>query len=197
VSARRNQVEIGVWRWLAEHGAQGGIPGADSPSAPAVVFADQDAPRALVPHLVIRVDGYDGIERDDEGVTGINPDDPTGDGQWRSRGQRTATAAVQAFGDGADAWVERAVAKLGSPAVRRLLEDVEIEITPISDLLNLSGLLDESTMPRWSRDFRVDYERSTAPDEVEAVREVRQIVHTGEWAGSPNTRTVVVTEDVP
>lgn len=182
----RSAIEDAVRAWLVAAGVAGGVPSADS----AVVFADQDQPKPALPCLVVRVVVYDIPVHDDEDLYDDTP-------QWRGRGQRTSTVSVNAYGAGAEAWLERAHLMLRAPSVLAQLSAAGFAVRPVGGVNNLSGLLDDHTQVRFERDFAVDYTREGVdPDDVESVVELGEVVHEDEWDGQPDIRTETVTEAI-
>jgi hypothetical protein len=176
-------IEDAVRGWLALVGEEGGIPDADS----AVVIADQDAVRPPLPYLVVRVDVYDLVVHTDE--TSADDSDPP---VWQTRGQRTGTVSVNAYGPTAAGWLERAVLMLRAPSVQALLSTAGLTIRPEGGARNLSGLLDDATQARLQRDFFVDYGTDTG---AEAVLELAEAVHADTWESDhPSDLTETVTE---
>lgn len=183
----RTVLEDAVRSWLGLAGSSGGIPNADR----AVIFADQDVSRPAQPYLVVKVVVYDiQVHEDQDLINGNGAGVPT----WQGRGNRTSTVSVNAYGSGAEAWLERAAFMLRSPPVRDLLSGLGIAIRPEGGLNNLSQLLDESTQVRFERDFAVDYERNAvvsgpAPDTVDQI-ELGTLEHVDEFGD----RVITVTE---
>lgn len=170
----RAAIEDIVRAWLVAGGAQGGIPNPDR----AVIVADEDATRPPLPYLLVRVASYDDPVHEDEDIVD-NADPPT----WRSRGCRTSTVSINAFGRAAEAWLERAHVMLRAPSIRTLLEDAGVAIRPLGPANNLSALLDERTQARVQQDFAVDYRRVAAEDDIEELIELEQIEHQDTFTG--------------
>jgi hypothetical protein len=181
----RTDIEDVVRSWLVAAGASGGIPSADS----AVIIADQDGPRPALPYLTVRVLLYDlPVGEDESAVDDADP--PT----VRQRGQRTGTVSVNAYGTGAEDWLERAVLLLRSPSVAALLLAGGLTIRPEGGISNLSGLRDTGTETRFHRDFAIDYELRGGDDDAEDAVELEQVVHEDHFTGQPGERVVTVTE---
>lgn len=182
----RSTIEDGVRAWLVAAGVAGGIPSAAS----AVIFADQDAVRPPLPYLVVKVVVYDIPVHEDEDL--FDDEDPP---RWRGRGNRTSTVSVNAYGAGAEAWLERATLFLRSPATLAQLGAAGLAVRPEGGLNNLSGLLDDSTQVRFQRDFAVDYVREGAdPADTEDVTELELVVHEDTWTGGPDDLVQTVSE---
>jgi hypothetical protein len=181
----RTDIEDVVRSWLVAAGASGGIPSADS----AVIIADQDGPRPALPYLTVRVLLYDLPVGEDESVVD-DADPPT----VRQRGQRTGTVSVNAFGSGAEDWLERAVLLLRSPSVRALLDAGQLTVRPEGGSNNLSRVRDDKTEVRFQRDFFVDYELVGDDEDAEEAVELEQVVHEDTFHGQPGDRVVTVTE---
>jgi hypothetical protein len=143
-----------------------------------------------LPCLIVRVVVYDIPVHDDEDL--YDDEDPP---RWRGRGNRTSTVSVNAFGAGAEAWLERATLMLRAPSVLAALGTAGFAVRPVGGLNNLSGLLDEHTQVRFERDFAVDYIREgVVPDDVEEVVPLEEVVYDADWQGQPDTREETVTE---
>lgn len=182
----RSAIEDGVRAWLVAAGVAGGVPNA----ARAVIFADQDAVRPALPYMVVRVVVYDIPVHEDEDL--FDDESPP---QWRGRGSRTSTVSVNAYGTGAEAWLERATLFLRSPATLAQLGAAGLAVRTEGGLNNLSGLLDESSQVRFQRDFLVDYTREGAdPADTEAVTELELVVHEDTWTGGPDDLVQTVSE---
>jgi hypothetical protein len=181
----RTSIEDTVRAWLVASAVAGGVPHPDR----AVVIADQDAARPPLPYLLVRVLVHDIPVGEDEDLVD-DADPPT----WRARGQRTGTVSVNAFGVGAEAWLERAVIMLRSPSVAAILLAGGLTVRPEGGLNNLSGLLDERTQVRFHRDFFVDYAKVGGDTDAEDAVELEQVVHEDTFHGSPGDRVVTVTE---
>lgn len=183
----RNALETAVRAWLVATGAQSGIPNADS----AVIFADEDGVRPPLPYLTVRVLVYDVDVHVDERIDKVDEDDaPT----WESRGLRTGTVAVNSYGAGGEAWLERAAFMINAPSSQAVLQPAGVVIRTNGGINNLSGLLDDGTEVRFERDFSVDYERRASETEVEGLVELETVVHEDTFAGSPDDRVVTITE---
>ena len=179
-------IEAAVRAWLIAAGVSGGVPNPDR----AVVLADKDGPRPPLPYLVVRVVVYDIPVHEDEDLVD-DSDPPT----WRGRGQRTSTVSINAFGAGADAWLERASLMLRAPSILAQLTAAAIVVRPAGGLNNLSALRDSGTEARFQRDYSVDYTREgSVPDDTEDVTELELVVHEDTWQGSPDDLIETVTE---
>lgn len=183
----RTAIETAVRGWLVLAGVVGGIPNADR----AVIFADEDAARPPLPYLVVKVvvpsvQVHDDEEWADNAATPLH----------HIRGQRFATVSVNAFGTTAYDWLDRAVLRLRAPSVKALNEAAGIAVQALSEVRDLSALLDESTQRRWVQDFRVDYVRETVVGETEGVVELEEVVHEDHWDGEPSERVETVTIEV-
>lgn len=181
----REDLEDAVRSWLVAGGAAGGIPNADR----AVIVADADAVRPPLPYLLVRVTSYDLPVHEDEDLVD-DSDPPT----WRSRGSRTSTVSVNAFGRDAEAWLERAHVMLRAPSIRALLEDADVAIRSLGPANNLSRLLDERTQSRTQQDFAVDYVREGGEDDAEELVELEIVESENTYTDGPTdlVDTVVV-----
>lgn len=180
----RTAIETAVRAWLVAAGASGGIPDPDS----SVIVADADAVRPPLPYLLVRVTAYDIPVHEDEDLTD-DADPPT----WRARGNRTSTVSVNAYGAGAEAWLERAVLMLRAPSVLAQLGAAGLAVRPEGGLNNLSDLLDSHTEVRFQRDFAVDYVREGAvPGDTEDGVELEQVVYDADWGDRGETVTIEV-----
>jgi hypothetical protein len=180
----RQQLEQAVRSWLVEAGASGGLANPDR----AAIRADQDGTRPPLPYLTVRTLVPEVQVGEDE--TLVDDADPP---QIRVRGQRYATVGVQAFGEEALAWLQRATRKLASPSIVALMQAAGVAIRPQGGPTNLSGLRDSHTEVRFSQDFRVDFEVVSIGDEIEEGVPLEQVVNTHEWSNQDGSRTEVVT----
>lgn len=180
----RIAIENAVRAWLILAGAA--TPGIPTPDR-AVIVADQDGPRPPLPYLAVRVDAYDLQTVGDEDLTDATP-------TWRARGQRSSNVSVNAFGATAEAWLERAVFMLRSPAVLAQLAAAGFAIRVNGSLVNVSALLDDRTAIRFLREFFVDYQRDASGAEIEGVVDLGTVEHVDTLHGKPTDRIVTVTE---
>jgi hypothetical protein len=182
----RVAIEDAVRAWLVAAGALGGIP---TPNAK-VVIADQDVTRPPLPYLLVRTLTHDVPVGQDETIV----DDATPP-QVYVRGQRYSTLSVNAFGETALGWLQRAVLHLRSPSILALNQAAGIAVQLQGGLTNLSGVRDSHTETRFVQDLRVSYEAITPAVDAEPGVPLEQVVHTDEYTsqdGSPD-RTDVVT----
>ena len=161
----KTALENAVMAWLVLGGEVLG-------DTPVAIFADQDGTRPAPPYLLVKAIVPSVTIGEDE----VLVDDSTPPLQY-VRGQRYATFSVNAFGEAAYVWLERATLKLHSPAVRAANQTAGIAVQPQGGLNNLSALRDSHTESRWQQDFRVDYERITDADEAEPGVELEVVVH--------------------
>lgn len=186
----RQALENAVRAWLVAAGALGGIPSDDAK----VVIADLDGTRPPLPYLLVRTLTHDVAVGQDETIV----DDATPP-QVYVRGQRYATVGLQAFGEDAVGWLQRALLHLRSPSILALNQAAGIAVRRQGGTTNLSGLRDSHTEVRFSQDVRVDYEVITPQVDAEPGVELEQVVSTHEFTsqdGSP-ARTQVVTINRP
>lgn len=185
--SQRTDIENAIVAWLVAAGVDGGIPSPDS----AVIIADQDAPRPPLPYLTVRLTSYGGKAGEDEEL--IDDSDPP---LFTARGQRTGEVSINAYGDGAEDWLERAGFMLRYPSVKAILTAAGLNVEPIGEVRNLSALRSSHSENRFQQDFSVAYERTALPTDTEEAVELEVVQHTDDWEGSPNTRTVIVTENL-
>jgi hypothetical protein len=186
----RAALENAVRAWLVAAGALGGI----STPAAKVIAADQDGTRPPLPYLLVRTLTHDVPVGQDETIV----DDATPPRVY-VRGQRYATVSINAFGETALGWLQRAVLHLRSPSIAALNQAAGIAVQLQGGLTNLSGLRDSHTETRFVQDLRVSYEALTPALDAEGAVELEQVVNTHEWSsqdGSPD-RTEVVTLNLP
>jgi hypothetical protein len=170
--------------WLVAAGASGGVPNPDR----AVILAEQNGTRPPLPYVTVRVNthrvpiGSDERWNDDQ--------DPP---RAHVRGLRYSVVSVQAHGEGAEAWLDRAELLLSSPSILALTQTAGVAIQPQGGATNVSALLDSEIEARWAQDFRVDFVRETSETEVEGVVELAEVQHTDTWQGPPEDRTETVT----
>lgn len=181
----RSDLEDAIRSWLVAAGASGGIATPDE----RVIMADQDGVRPDLPYAVVRVNSYDDQVAEDEDIV-----DDAATPTYTGRGQRTASVSVNAFGAGAEAWLERAVSLLGAPSVRAILDTAEIAVRVDGPINNLSGLLDDGTQLRFQRDFAVDYELVS---DSETMTELGTVEHADTWS-SPSSadRTATIDQEL-
>jgi hypothetical protein len=168
----RAEIEDKVRSWLLAAGAAGGLAGGT------VIMADQNGPRPAPPYLLVKTVVHDIRIGEDERL--VNDDTPP---QIRLRGQRYNTLSVQAFGEQAVQWLERATLRLYSPAILELTNVAGVAIQTEGGLTNLSGLRDQAIETRFVQDIRVDYERLTPVDELEDGVELATVEHEDTWKG--------------
>lgn len=184
----RQAIEDAVRAWLVAAGAAGGIPNADR----AVVVADQDGTRPPLPYLLVRTLVHDIRIGEDERIV----DDSTPP-QVYVRGQRYNTLSVQAFGEVALGWLERATLKLSSPAILELNNAAGIAVDTEGGLTNLSSVRDTHSEVRFVQDIRVDYERITTGTELEDGVELELVEHEDTWkSAQPGDRVENITVTV-
>lgn len=186
----RTELEDKVRAWLVAAGALGGIASPDAK----VIVADQDGTRPPLPYLLVRTLTHDVPVGQDETIV----DDATPP-QVYVRGQRYATVGVQAFGEEALGWLQRAMRHLSSPSIVARNRTAGVAIRAQGGITNLSRLRDSHTEARFSQDFRVDFEVLTAEADAEGAVELEQVVNTHEYTsqdGSP-ARAEVVTIHLP
>lgn len=183
----RSAIESAAIAWLVAAGASGGI---SSPDAK-VIVADQGGPRPPLPYLTVKAIVYDvPVGRDQE----FRNDAATP--EWRAHGQRAGTLSVNAYGVGAEAWLERATQFLRAPAIKAQLSAVlsgtGINLEPIGGIRNLSGLVDDEIEPRFQRDFAVAYQLES---DTEALIELEtvDIADTYETEAPPGDRSSTFT----
>lgn len=117
------------------------------------------APRPALPYLQVRVSLSDLVIGHDEQVLS---DGGAAVVHIHVRGQRQATASVQAFGETAVGWLERAELLRHDPdIIETTLSDpatgLGITLANIGGLQDLTGILDTSAEPRALREYRVLY----------------------------------------
>lgn len=78
-------------------------------------------------------------------------------------GTRRATVSVQALGESATEWLERAVRRLSLDAVTIDLEVAGLSVRPVGGMTDLAKMLDTSIEPRVLREFEVSYAIRTEP----------------------------------
>lgn len=183
----RAALENAVRAWLVAAGAAGGLPNADR----ACIIADQDGTRPPLPYLVVKVLTHDNRIGEDELIA----NDSTPPKQY-VRGQRFSTVSVNAYGETALGWLQRATLKLRSPSVLELNTAAGIAVQTQGGPNNLSGLRDSHSESRWQQDFRVDYETLTDAGAAEEGPELATVEREDEWQSTQHgdrTETVTVT----
>lgn len=184
-------IENAVIAWVAAAGVAGGIPLAAS----SVILADQGGPRPDHAYVTVKVITHDTTVHTDELVVDE-------DALQRVRGLRTGTVSLNAYGAGAEAWLERANLKLRSPSVMDLLETAGLTLRPEGGIRNLTGLRDTAAEARFQRDYFVDYGLVESDDDAEAGVELGTVIHTDEFrddaldAGTAADRIETVTIEV-
>ena len=129
-----------------------------------IIRADQSGPRPPLPYMTVRVNLHDERVGHDEEIVNANA-------QLVTRGNRRGTISLNAFGDGAEAWLGRALAVLRHEAVKALIPTVAI--VPNGGALNLTQVVDDRMEPRWQRDFWVHYASVSDPEQLVELGEVQ------------------------
>lgn len=179
----RTALENAIRAWLVAAGVYSGVPNPDR----AVIVADQNGTRPPLPYLAVRVIAFDIPVGEDESL--VDDGDPP---MWRGRGQRTSTVSVHAYGDGAEAWIERATFLLGAPSVRTLLTSAGLNVQPTGALQNLSRVRDERVEVRFHRDFTAAYVRESAVEDQEVLVELAVVEHEDTLGDLVQTHTIEV-----
>ncbi len=124
-----------------------------------VIKWNPSAPRPALPYLLVRISLSDLVVGHDEPVLSDGGADVA---HIHVRGERRGTASVQAFGETAVGWLERAELLRHDPEViRTTLSDPEtglgITLANLGGLQDLTGILDTSAESRALREYTVLY----------------------------------------
>lgn len=175
----RTDIEVAVLAWLRDSGTAGGLANEQVIVADVVVDGMPVAARPPPPYLLIKLTGLD---------------EQVGEDERQSRaaghvvdGRRRAALNVQAHGEGAEPWLERATLHLGQPSVMADLRAAGLTIypTPGAPAVDITTDLDVGRESRKSRDFVVTYRVVSDP---EAEVELQQVDIDDQMpAGSPFT----------
>ena len=111
-------------------------------------------------------------------------------------GVRRSTVSVQAFGETAGKWLERATWRLQLEDVILDLEDEGLSIASSGGMTDLAKLLDTSIEPRTLREFDVSYAIRTEPSLKIPLETVAITATTRKSSGDTDTLTTTITVGV-
>lgn len=163
----RTEIEAGIRSWLKLAGSAAGLTDAQ------VVIADQHMPRPAPPYLTVKVVTLDIPIGEDEQLVNAVP-------EYRSRGQRRALVSINAYGETAVEWLERACTRLRHPAVQAVIDAAGLTLRTDGGLNDLSALVDTSIETRGQRDIEVTYAVVT---DAEGVTELLTVESTNTYEG--------------
>lgn len=126
-----------------------------------VIPANDGGVRPTLPYLTINVSVIGAQVGQDEDLPGT---DGGGNPTMRHRGERRATVSVQGFGARTAGWLTSAVLRLRADAIKAIVDTAGLSINGWTPLQKVSGLVDTSIEARFSQDFTVDYNITTAPE---------------------------------
>jgi len=133
-----------------------------------IIIADDKGTRPPLPYLTVKVTSPGLQVGTHEILNGI--DGGSGAPTVSARHEKRATVSLQAFGEGAFAWLEDALDGLPLPTALDTLDAAGLSVQPISDIRDVARFLDTDTEPRYAVDLAVDYRVETDPVSlVEAV----------------------------
>jgi len=120
-----------------------------------VIKSEQDGPRPQIPYLTVGLTTFDIVVGSDDIRSGL---DGSGIPTVSVRGQRRATATVQAFGDLATEWLTEAKSSIWKESAKAILKDAGLSVSILgSGQSNIAAVIADQTELRSTQDFDIAY----------------------------------------